>query len=288
MKGGHNTDVPEWHKTVHEHAGDNQILGDIAAGADIGMVFGPEGAAIGAAIGGIIGFIPEIAKIFHSSHSHSDTIVGELQGKGFSHISIDQYGPINYNNLPYHSKGQKPVEMVMNQLIKSHLSDFGDSKTQSDVQTYAMVLANGWQDGSNTFVHQNIVYNSKHGGGTHAIHMLTNANLTSGKAHIMFWKTKASIKLADDFIIHRVMDQSSNIFSSRTNCKDTLVRKPKTVTTNDITALTHFFDIMAATALANTLNLCGATKLKCSYPSIKPKFNLNSTAPVESTKLVMV
>merc|ERR1712125_313164 len=167
----------------------------------------------------------------------------------------------------------------MDQLIKSHLSDFGDSKMQSDIQTYAMVLVNGWQDGSNTFVHQNIVYNAKHGGGTHAIHMLTNANLTSQKAHIMFWKTKASIKLADDFIIHRVMDQSSNIFSSRTNCKDTLVRKPKTVTTNDITA---------ATALANTLNLCGATKLKCSYPSIKPKFNLNSTAPVESTKLVMV
>jgi len=251
------------------------------------MVLGPEGAAIGAAIGGIIGFVPEIAAIFHTSHSHSDTIVGELQGKGFSHIAVDQVGPITYY-LPYHSKGKQPVKMVMDQLIKNHLADFGDSKVQSDIQTYAMVLVNGWQDGSNTFVHQNIVYNAKNGGGTHAVHMLTNANLTSGWAHIMFWKTKASIKLADDFIIHRVMDQSSNIFSSKSNCKDTLVRKPKSVTTNDITALTHFFDIMAATAYADTLNLCGASKLKCGYPSIKPKFNMNSTAAAESTGLVVV
>jgi hypothetical protein len=93
MKGGDNIPVPEWQKTVNDKAGDSQIMGDIASGAAIGEIFGPEGAAAGAVIGGIIGFIPQIAAIFHTSHSHSDTIVGELTGKGFSHISIDQDGP---------------------------------------------------------------------------------------------------------------------------------------------------------------------------------------------------
>merc|ERR1719183_975748 len=276
MKGGTNTPVPDWQKMVNDHAGDSQIMGDISAGAAAGMVFGPEGAAVGAAIGGIIGFIPQIAAIFHTSHTHSDTIVGELQGKGFSHISIDQVGPMSYNGLPYHSGSAKPVELVMNSIINNHLSDFGDAKTQADLQTYAMVLANGWSDGSNTWVKQNIVYDSKSGGGTQAVHFLTNANLTSQKAHIMFWKTKASIKLADDFIIHRVTDQSSNIFSSKSNCKDTLVRKPKTITYQDIMALTSFFDIMAGEALGATLNLCGATKIDCSYPNIGPKFDNTS------------
>merc|ERR1719183_2005019 len=273
MKGGTNTPVPDWQKMVNDHAGDSQIMGDISAGAAAGMVFGPEGAAVGAAIGGIIGFIPQIAAIFHTSHTHSDTIVGELQGKGFSHISIDQVGPLDYNGLPYNAGGHKPVALVMNSIIKNHLSDFGDASTQSDLQTYAMVLANGWQDGSNTWVHQNIVYDAKNGGGTQAVHFLTNANLTAQKAHIMFWKTKADIKLADDFIIHRVTDQSSNIFSSKSNTKDTLVRKPKTITYQDIQALTSFFDIMAGTALATTLNLCGVTKISCDYPNIGPKAN---------------
>jgi hypothetical protein len=167
----------------------------------------------------------------------------------------------------------------MNSIINGHLSDFGDAATQSDLQTYAMVLANGWQDGSNTWVHQNIVYDAKNGGGTQAVHFMTYANFTAQKATIMFWKTKASIKLADDFIIHRVTDQSSNIFSSKSTCKDTLVRKPKDITYQDIAALTSFFDIMAGTALATTLNLCGATKLNCAYPDISPKA-LNSTVVV--------
>jgi hypothetical protein len=141
MKGGENTPVPEWQKMVNEHAGDSQITGDIAAGAAAGAGIGPEGAAAGAVIGGVIGFIPQIASIFHTSHSHSDTITGELQGKGFSHISIDQVGPLNYNGLPFSSGGQKPVELVMNSIIKNHLSDFGDSATQSDIQTYAMVYS---------------------------------------------------------------------------------------------------------------------------------------------------
>jgi len=288
MKGGDNIPVPEWQKTVNDKAGDSQIMGDIASGAAIGEIFGPEGAAAGAVIGGIIGFIPQIAAIFHTSHSHSDTIVGELTGKGFSHISIDQDGPFFYHGLPYDAGGKKPVELVMNSIIKGHLSDFGDAATQSDLQTYAMVLANGWQDGSNTWVHQNIVYDAKNGGGTQAVHFMTNANLTAQKATIMFWKTKASIKLADDFIIHRVTDQSSNIFSSKSTCKDTLVRKPKDITYQDIAALTSFFDIMAGTALATTLNLCGATKLNCAYPDISPKASgsahaeKNETLDVES------
>jgi hypothetical protein len=264
MKGGDNTPVPDWQKMVNNMSGDSQIMGDISAGAAMG---GP----IGAAIGGVIGFIPQIAAIFHTSHSHSDTIVGELTGKGFSNISITQDGPFNYNGLPYEAGGQKPVELVMNSIIANHLSDFGDAATQSDLQTYAMVLANGWQDGSNTWVHQNIVYDAKNGGGTQAVHFLTNANLTAQKAHIMFWKTKADIKLADDFIIHRVTDQSSNIFSSKSTCKDTLTRKPKDITYEDIAALTSFFDMMAGTALATTLNLCAATSINCTLPDINPK-----------------
>jgi len=266
LPGGQNTPVDDWQKQINEAANSSQVMSDIQAGMSIGMLFGPEGAAIGAAVGGIIGMIPQIAAIFHTSHTHSDTIIGELQGKGFSHISIDQDGPFNYNDVPYHSGTAKPVELVMNSIIQNHLSDFGDAKTQSDLQTYAMVLANGWSDGSNTWVKQNIVYDAKNGGGTQAVHFLTNANLTSQKAHIMFWKTKADIKLADDFIIHRVTDQSSNIFSSKSNCKDTLVRKPKTITYQDIEALTSFFDIMAGEALGATLNLCGV--VNCSYPNI--------------------
>jgi hypothetical protein len=271
MKGGDNTPVPAWQKMVDGKAGDSQITNDIASGAAIGELFGPEGAAIGAAVGGIIGFIPQIAAIFHTSHTHSDTIIGELQGKGFSHISVTQDGPFFYHGLPYASGSDKPVDIVMQSIIKGHLSDFGDAATQTDLQTYAKVLANGWQDGSNTWAHQSIVYDAKNGGGTQAVHFLTNANLTSQKATIMFWKTKADIKLADDFIIHRVVDQSSNIFSSKSNCKDTLVRKPKTITEDDITALTHFFDIMAATAFGTTLNLCGSTNISCKYPDVGPK-----------------
>jgi len=271
MKGGDNTPVPAWQKMVNNMSGDGQISQDIEAGAAAGALFGPEGAAVGAVVGGLIGFIPQIAAIFHTSHTHSDTIIGELQGKGFSHISIDQDGPFFYHGLPYDPRGQKPVAIVMNSIPKGHLSDFGDAATQSDLQTYAMVLANGWQDGSNTWAHQSIVYDAKNGGGTQAVHFLTNANLTSQKATIMFWKTKADIKLADDFIIHRVTDQSSNIFSSKSSCKDTLVRKPKTITEEDIVALTSFFDIMAANNLATTLNLCGATNITCGYPDIKPK-----------------
>jgi len=48
MKGGENTPVPEWQKQVTDHAGDSDIMGDIAAGAAIGELFGPEGAAVGA------------------------------------------------------------------------------------------------------------------------------------------------------------------------------------------------------------------------------------------------
>jgi len=268
-----------WQKMVMNHSGDSNIMSDISAGASIGMLLGPEGAAIGGAIGGIIGFIPQIAAIFHTSHSHSDTIIGQLQGKGFSHISIDQVGPMKYTGLPYNSGGQKPVELVMNSILKNHLSDFGDASTQSDLQTYAMVLANGWQDGSNTWVHQNIVYDSKNGGGTQAVHFLTNANLTSQKAQVMFWKTKASIKLADDFIIHRVTDQSSNIFSSKSNCKDTLQRVPASITKDDIMGLNSFFDIMAAEAMASTLNLCGASGMSsdCSTP---PNISPNKTSVI--------
>lgn len=273
MKGGNNAPVPDWQKMVNDHRGDSNIMGDIEAGAAIGLAFGPEGAAIGGAIGGIIGFIPQIAAIFHTSHSHSDTIIGELQGKGFSHISVNQSGPFKYVGVPYASGSAKPVEIVMNSIIKNHLSDFRDAATQSDLQTYAMVLANGWQDGSNTWVHQNVVYDSKNGGGTQAVHFLTNANLTSQKATIMFWKTKADIKLADAFIIHRVTDQSSNIFSSKSNCKDTLQRVPKTITKEDITALQSFFDIMAAEAYCATLNLGGAMKGGCNPPNIKPQGN---------------
>merc|ERR1712176_812731 len=103
MKGGQNTPVPEWQQMVNNHTGDSNIMSDISAGAAIGMAFGPEGAAVGAAIGGIIGFIPQIAAIFHTSHTHSDTIIGQLTGRGFSNISIDQDGPFNYNGLPYTS-----------------------------------------------------------------------------------------------------------------------------------------------------------------------------------------
>lgn len=273
MKGGNNTPVPDWQKMVNDHAGDSNIMFDIEAGAAIGLAFGPEGAAIGGAIGGIIGFIPQIATIFHTSHSHSDTIIGELQGKGFSNISLEQTGPISFHGLPYAAGSAKPVETVMNSIIKNHLSDFRDAAIQSDLQTYAMVCANGWTDGDNTWVQQNVVYDSKNGGGTQAVHFLTNANLTSQKATIMFWKTKADIKLADDFIIHRVTDQSSNIFSSKSNCKDTLQRVPKTMPTEDILALQSFFDIMAAQTYGRTLNICGALKGGCNPPNIKPQGN---------------
>lgn len=50
------------------------MFADVLAGIAVGSIFGP----VGVAIGGIIGLIPTIAKMFHTSCSHTDVIIGEL------------------------------------------------------------------------------------------------------------------------------------------------------------------------------------------------------------------
>merc|ERR1712066_83812 len=92
---------------------------------------------IGGVIGGIIGLIPTIASIFHTSHSHTDQYIWELQNKGFSHFEMSQSGPIYYQKLPYHAvlegKPVSPASMVMNELLKSHLDDVANEQDKEDI-----------------------------------------------------------------------------------------------------------------------------------------------------------
>ena len=50
-----------------------------------------------------------------------------LTGKGFTHISMEQFGPNSWKNLPYKSGDKNPVKIVMDLILKAHLSDFGDT-----------------------------------------------------------------------------------------------------------------------------------------------------------------
>jgi hypothetical protein len=271
MKGGTPPPDPEWEKMLTSVAANSSmvqgVLADIAAGTAIA---GP----IGGVIGGIIGFIPVIASIFHTSHSHSEQFIGELQNYGFSHFEMYQSGPIYYNKVPYHAvsagKTVNPVEMVLNELLNSHLSDVANPQDQADIKTYVMTLANGWASGSNVFVSSGIHYATKDGGGAKVVKLVTNADTETGHASIMFWSTKANIKMADRLLLYRVTDQSSNILHSSSNQRDEIRRIPRDINYTDVTALYNFFDIMAAKAFATTLNLCASTGIKCDYPSIAP------------------
>jgi hypothetical protein len=201
-----------------------------------------------------------------------------LTGKGFTHISMEQFGPNSWKNLPYTSGDQKPVEIVMNLILKAHLSDFGDAAAQADIQTYAMVLVNGWSGGENQWTHQNIIYDAKNGGGAQAIHLVSNADVTKGTVDIMFWKTKADIKLAPNFVIHRITDTSANMFHSSATQRDVLVKQARDITKDDITALYNFFDIMALKSISDSLQICAALSPgMCDYPAIPKSMGNAST-----------
>lgn len=272
MPGKTPVPVPEWGQMLESVAKDSKlvqgVLSDIAAGTAIA---GP----IGGVVGGIIGLVPAIASIFHRSHSHTEQFVGELQDKGFSHFEMDQSGPIYYNKVPYHSvmngKPVNPVQMVLGELLNAHLSDVANPQDQSDIKMYVMTLANGWASGSNVFVSSGIHYAAKDGGGAKVVKLVTNADTANGHASIMFWSTKADIKLADRLLLYRVTDQSSNILHSSSSQRDEIRRMPRDINYTDVSALYDFFDVMAAKAFATTLNLCSSTGVSCAYPDIKPK-----------------
>jgi hypothetical protein len=266
MPGGMNVGVDDWQKLIDSLASDPKAAKQMGANELIGQL--AEG-AIGYMMAGPLALIPFLINIFHTSHTHSDVIIGTLKGKGFTHISEEGFGPNVYKNLPYKSGTAKPVETVMDLILKGHLSDFGDAQVQSDIQTYAKVLVNGWQGGENQWTHQNIIYNAKDGGGAQVMKFITNANLTAGTADIIFWKTKAEIKLAPNFVIHRITDTSSNIFHSSATQRDVLQKQARDITTDDITALYHFFDIMALKTIAESTSLCQALSPgTCAYPPI--------------------
>merc|ERR1712107_171391 len=98
--------------------------------------------------------------------------------------------------------GVNPVQMVLKELLDAHLSDVANPQDQNDMQTYVMTLANGWASGSNVFVSSGIHYATKNGGGAKVVKLVTNADTTSGHANIMFWSTKADIKMADRLLLY--------------------------------------------------------------------------------------
>jgi hypothetical protein len=274
MDGKKPVPVPEWQDMLKDAAGNSAsaaaLEGDIAAGMAIG---GP----VGAAIGGLIGLIPQIASIFHTSHTHSEVMIGELQNKGFSHFNLHQSGPIYYHQVPYHvvqsGKQVNPVELIMNSLLNGHLSDVEKEADQNDIKTYVMTLANGWSSGSNVFVSSGIHYNTKDGGGAKVVKFVTNADIVNQHASILFYATNADIKLADRLLLYRVTDTSANILHDESNQKDEIRRIPREITYNDTQGLFNFFDILAAQAFASSLGLCAALGGGCEPPSIKPKSN---------------
>jgi len=281
--------VPEWQSMLQSAAKDSKlvqgVLADIAAGSAIA---GP----IGGVIGGIIGLVPEIAKIFHTQHSHTEQMIGELKTAGFSHFEMDQSGPIYYNKVPYHAlqsgKSMNPVEMILKELLHAHLSDVANPQDQEDLSTYVMTLANGWASGSNVFVSSGIHYATKNGGGAKVVKLVTNADTENGHASIMFWSTKASVKLADRLLLYRVTDSSSNIFHSSSSQRDEIRRIPREITYADVSGLYAFFDIMAAKAFATTLSLCASTKVDCSYPPIgSVAANATASAAATSTAIMV-
>merc|ERR1711920_414805 len=108
------------------------------------------------------------------------------------------------------------------------------------------------------------------GGGVKAVRFLTNANLAAGHASIVFWSTQADLKMANRLFLYRVTDTSSNILHSSSSQRDEIRRVPRTITTNDTLALFHFFDVMAYTSIADSMQLCDHLADKCALPNVKP------------------
>ena len=86
MPGETPQQIPQWLDMLSEMGQHSDYAAMIDSDALAGFAIGGP---IGAAVGALIGLGQTLAGMFHTSHSHSEVLLGELQNKGFKQFDAD-------------------------------------------------------------------------------------------------------------------------------------------------------------------------------------------------------
>jgi hypothetical protein len=253
----------------------NAVVGDPGSVSEIDE-FGQEGfdiqSYLGQAIAEMIAlaFCPlGLVSLFQTSHFHSETLLGELQNRGFASFKTGGEAS-TYVNMSYDGikdgKHFNPVQYYVGRLFNETMGDMPDPDARNALHDYTDLLALGWSTAPQPPFASQAAHFHTNEGNQKAVYWLSQPHEKT--ATFANWVGFADVKKADRIFVYRVVDIHASLFSTSGTMNDYLRTMPADIDERDLVGLHNFFLVMALKSFATGLGLCGT--INCAYPPIAP------------------